>query len=348
MGRVSTTTRQVLLFSKAKILFSQNKFTAAREIFRQLGTMRLANTPGGATNDEVRYFEALSQFKIGNVTAAQTIWKALAKDPLSYFGQKSAERLGGPKVMNTPQDTCTDKGDPALKFAQERFEAVTRPIRTDADPAADAIADLVFMRLWDEAFVWLDRDRRLDARMAADLAYLAGRYDRAITYADRLSESDKTAWPFLYPAAYRPLICAAAKPYPVDPLWLHSIIWQESKYDANAASAASARGLMQFIPETERAVGEHIGLSDLTPDRLYDPQISIRLGAEYWSELMSEFQQPELALAAYNGGPVNVRRWRDKLPNADVEFFVSDIGFPETKRYVQLIFGARAAYGRSN
>ena len=55
-----------------------------------------------------------------------------------------------------------------------------------------------------------------------------------------------------------------------------------------------------------------------------------------------------MALAAYNGGPVNVRRWRDKFPNADVEFFVSDIGFPETKRYVQAVFGARAAYGRNN
>jgi soluble lytic murein transglycosylase len=348
MGRVSTTTRQVLLFSKAKILFSQDKFTAAREIFRQLGTMRLANTPGGATTDEVRYFEALSNFKLGNVTSAQTIWKTLAKDPLSYFGQKSAERLGGPKDMNTPPETCRDNGDPALKAAQGRFAAVTRSIRTDADPAADAIADLVFMRLWDEAFLWLDRGRRLDSRMAADLAYLAGRYDRAITYADRLPESDNSAWPFMYPAAYRSLICAAAAPYPVDPLWLHSIIWQESKYDANAASAASARGLMQFIPETERAVGEHIGMSDLTPDRLYNPQISIRLGAEYWSELISEFKLPELALAAYNGGPVNVRRWRDKLPDADVELFVSDIGFPETKRYVQLVFGARAAYGRGN
>ena len=348
MGRVSTTTRQVLLFSKAKILFSQNKFTAARDIFHQLGTMRLANTPGGATNDEVRYFEALSQFKLGNVTSAQTIWKILAKDPLSYFGQKSAERLGGPKEMSTPPETCSDTNDPALKAAEERFAAVTRPTRTDPDPSADAIADLVFMRLWDEAFVWLDRNRRLDARTAADLAYLAGRYDRAITYADRLPETDKTAWPFMYPAAYRPLICAAAAPYPVDPLWLHSIIWQESKYDANAASAASARGLMQFIPETERAVGEQIGMNGLTPDRLYNPQISIRLGAEYWSELMSEFKLPELALAAYNGGPVNVRRWRDKLPRADVEFFVSDIGFPETKRYVQLVFGARAAYGRSN
>ena len=346
-GRVPTASRQALLFAKAKVLYTQNKFTAARDIFRQLGTMRLANTPGGGTTDEVKYFEALSQSKIGNNTAAQNIWKTLARDPLSYYGQKSAQRLGASKEMKTPPQTCVDNTDPAMQSAMERFAAITRPIRTTADPAADAIADLVFMRLWDEAFTWLDRGRRLDARTAADLAYLAGRYDRAITYADRLPESDRSTWPFMYPAAYRQLVCNAASPYPVDPLWLHSIIWQESKYDSNAASAASARGLMQFIPETERAVGERIGMTGLTPDRLYDPELSIRLGAEYWSELMNEFHFPEMALAAYNGGPVNVRRWRDKLPNADVEFFVSDIGFPETKRYVQLIFGARAAYGRA-
>ena len=105
---------------------------------------------------------------------------------------------------------------------------------------------------------------------------------------------------------------------------------------------------MQFIPETERAVGERIGMTGLTPEQLYDPQLSIHLGAEYWSQLMAEFKLPEMALAAYNGGPVNVRRWRDKLPTSDVEFFVSDIGFPETKRYVQMVFGARAAYGRSS
>jgi soluble lytic murein transglycosylase len=346
--RVPTASRQALLFAKAKILFAQNKFTAARDIFRQLGTMRLVSTPGGGTTDEVKYFEALSQSKIGNKTAAQNIWKTLSRDPLSYFGQKSAQRLGAPMAMETPPQTCIDNTDPAMQSAMERFAAVTRSVRTTADPAADAIADLVFMRLWDEAFIWLDRGRRLEAKMAADLAYLAGRYDRAITYADRLPESDKSVWPFLYPAAYREMICTAASRYPVDPLWLHSIIWQESKYDSNAASAASARGLMQFIPETERAVGERIGMPGLTPDRLYEPQISIRLGAEYWHELMNEFHIPEMALAAYNGGPVNVRRWRDKLPDADVEFFVSDIGFPETKRYVQMVFGARAAYGREN
>jgi soluble lytic murein transglycosylase len=347
-GKVTTATRQVLLLVKAKILFSQDRFTAARDIFHQLGTMRLVSTPGGGTLEEVRYFEALAQSKLGNRSAAQTIWKTLAADQLSYFGQKSAERLGGPREMKALSSTCTTTTDPAVEAATQRFEAVTRPLRSQTDPDADAIADLVFMRLWDEAFTWLDRLRRLDARTAADLAYLAGRYNRAIGYADRLPESDMAAWHFLYPAAYGPMICASSLTHSIDPLWLHAIIWQESKYDPNSESAASARGLMQFIPETERAVGERLGLQGLTPDQLYDPQISIRLGAQYWYELMSEFKFPELALAAYNGGPDNVRRWRAKMPNADVEFFVSDIGFTETKHYVQAVFAARAAYDRND
>jgi hypothetical protein len=36
------------------------------------------------------------------------------------------------------------------------------------------------------------------------------------------------------------------------------------------------------------------------------------------------------------------------MPNADVEFFVSDIGFTETKHYVQAVFAARAAYDRND
>jgi len=279
-GKVTTATRQVLLLAKAKIQFSQQKYTAARDIFHQLGTMRLVSTPGGATLDEVRYFEALSQSKLGNRTAAQTLWKNLAADRLSYFGQKSAERLGESMQVKPASAACTNSVDPALQAAQQRFDAVTRPLRNQPDPAADVIADLVFMRLWDEAFLWVDHLRRLDSRTGADLAYLAGRYNRAIGYADRLPESDMAVWPFLYPAAYRPIICTASQTQNIDPLWLHSVIWQESKYDPKAQSAAAARGLMQFIPETERAVGERLGLPGLIPDQLYDPQISIALGAK--------------------------------------------------------------------
>ena len=99
---------------------------------------------------------------------------------------------------------------------------------------------------------------------------------------------------------------------------------------------------MQFIPDTANAIGSSIGMTDLTLEKLFDPAISIRLGAAYWAALMEKFKSPEMALAAYNGGPDNVQRWADK--SSDPELFVSDIGFVETKRYVMAVFAAHAAY----
>jgi soluble lytic murein transglycosylase len=89
-------------------------------------------------------------------------------------------------------------------------------------------------------------------------------------------------------------------------------------------------------------------MPDLPLDQLYEPAVSIRLGAHYWSSLMDELKLPELALAAYNGGIDNVRRWQNKWPNGEEEFFVSEIGFMETKNYVLSVFAARAAYGALN
>jgi soluble lytic murein transglycosylase len=100
---------------------------------------------------------------------------------------------------------------------------------------------------------------------------------------------------------------------------------------------------MQFIPETAQAVAAAIGMPAISVEKLYDPAVSIQLGAAYWSSLTQKFKSPEMALAAYNGGPDNVERWISK--STDPELFVSDIGFVETKKYVMLVFSARAAYG---
>jgi soluble lytic murein transglycosylase-like protein len=343
--RVSTPTRQALLFTKAKILYTEKRYTPALQIFRQLERARLQSTPGGASTDELRYFEAMTLAGSGNKAAANVIWKKLAADPRSYYGQKAATRLGSPFPLSPAPEKCAAPLDPSVKIAMERVTAMRHPVRSETDSASDAVSELVFMQLWDEASQWVERTRRPNARLAADLAYLAGRYDHAILQAAKLPGSEETR-DLEYPAAFRPIICNAAATAHVDPLWLHAIIWQESKYNPNAASGASARGLMQFITDTASTVGATIGMPPITIDQLYDPTTSIRLGAHYWASLMEEFKQPELALAAYNGGPENVRRWRDKWPNADIEFFVSDIGFVETKRYVQAVFAARAAYGR--
>jgi soluble lytic murein transglycosylase len=232
----------------------------------------------------------------------------------------------------------------------QRLEARKRPVRAELQESLDPVSELIYMDLWDEASVWLDRTTRPDVSLVADLGYASGRFHRAISAADRIPASDSRRLALLYPAGFRGTICAAAAAHSVDPLWLHAIVWQESKYNPNAHSAAAARGLMQFIPDTALAIASTAGISNLTVKQLYEPEINIRLGAYYWASLLAEFKSPELALAAYNGGPDNVRRWLDKLRgnDGDPELFVSEIGFVETKRYVQAVFGARAVYDKLN
>jgi soluble lytic murein transglycosylase len=348
--RPSAISRQVLLFSKAKILYTEKRYKDALLIFQQLGRTKLRPAPGGTTAEEVQYFQALCLSKSGNKAGAEAIWRKLAREPFSYYGQRSGDKLGKSEEKSQP-DVCSPVDDVNLKSIESDLENIRHPLRSAMDPKTDPVSELVFLGLWDEASYWMDRSaRRLSPRTAAEIAYVAGRYHRSVSYADRLSRRESSTLALLYPAGFRQIICQAAATYKVDPLWLHAIIWQESRYNPNAKSGASARGLMQLIPDTAKVVGSEIGIPDLTLDKLYDPAVSIPLGAQLWASLLRELKYPEMALAAYNGGVSNVQRWKNKWPNApdELELFVADIGFVETKRYVMEVFRARAAYESLN
>src|SRR5438093_34758 len=273
------------------------------------------------------------------------IWWKLALDEFSYYGQRAAEKLGrtqSGRLALTSTAACLP-AESLTVAVQADLANLRHPVRSEMSHSSDVVSELVFLRLWDEAAFWMERPggARIPPRAAAQIAYLAGRYNRSIFYADRLPKTESTL-PLLYPAGYRQTICNAAMAQNVDPAWLHAIIWQESKYNPNARSGAAARGLMQFIPETAQAVAASAGMSEVTPDKLYDPAISIQLGAKYWSTLLGQLNSPEMALAAYNGGADNVEKWRSKA--SDPELFVADIGFAETKKYVLAVFAERAAY----
>jgi soluble lytic murein transglycosylase len=338
--QLSISTRQVFLFTKAKILYSQKRYAAALALFQRLGQTKLRSAPGSATAEEIQYFLALCYAKSGNKSAADLIWHKLAHSE-SYYGLRSAEHLARTTSASSLA-MCSAQTNSILKPALEDLNTLRHPLRTALDPSADIVSELMFLRLWDEAAFWLDRSAaRQPRRTAAEISYLGGHYDRAISLADRLPRSGSTL-PLVYPAGYRNVVCEAAAKYKVDPLWLHAIIWQESKYNPNSRSGAAARGLMQLIPDTANAVGAKIGLGNVALETLFDPAVSIQLGAAYWAYLMDKFKSPELALAAYNGGPDNVERWVNK--SSDPEMFVSDIGFVETKKYVMSVVATHAAY----
>jgi soluble lytic murein transglycosylase len=119
---------------------------------------------------------------------------------------------------------------------------------------------------------------------------------------------------------------------------------QESTFQADVRSPANAVGLMQLIPSTGQRYAARVGIRGFSTSRLTDPDLNVRLGTAYLSDLLAMFGDVAPALAAYNAGEGRVIRWRTERPGIDRDEFVDDIPFPETQNYVKRIIGTAEDY----
>jgi hypothetical protein len=78
-----------------------------------------------------------------------------------------------------------------------------------------------------------------------------------------------------------------------------SLIAIESGFNKYAISKAGAVGIMQILPTTAKEVDSTIN----SPEQLFDEERNLRIGISYLSKLNKLFQNPDLALLAYNRGP---------------------------------------------
>jgi soluble lytic murein transglycosylase len=132
-----------------------------------------------------------------------------------------------------------------------------------------------------------------------------------------------------YPLAYQTIIRGHARNYDLEPELLAAVIYQESKFEADARSDAGAIGLMQLRPETARGIAARTGGSRFRVDDLYDPELNVRYGSWYLRHLLDKYGSKERALAAYNGGQGNVDR---------------GVVYPETRAYVERVLELEAIY----
>lgn len=104
---------------------------------------------------------------------------------------------------------------------------------------------------------------------------------------------------------YADLALEASEKFPsVDPLFLLAIGLVESGYDPLARSPADARGLYQIWPSTGRVLVQALGWS-YDDQLLYDPEKNTQAAALYLDVLFSTYNDPQMVLAEYNGGPLN-------------------------------------------
>ncbi len=149
-----------------------------------------------------------------------------------------------------------------------------------------------------------------------------------------------------YPLLYREEVMAASLAYDVPEELIYAVIYAESSFDPTAESADGARGLMQMVEKTFKELTGPTHLNeDLSFDSLFLPDVSIRYGTYYLRYLYDLFESDwTCAVAAYNGGLGNVRKWLKDPACVDVTGKLTYIPFEETRLYVAKVERTRAMY----
>jgi len=343
---------------------------------------------GKKERQEARLWEGMILWELGRTADAVYRWLAvLEEDPNHYFGLVARElvrenaRFTGLWHLLAPEhpDALADLGAKALRELYYLAPDAAMRARVarhlsgffEASAPEDRVADLIGASRSAELasahrYGWAARALRKRRGLERTYHYLASRWYQSdgdlhasLRHAEILTSSypDWVPYELLpasvqqlnFPKGFAEIVDRQAATFGVDPYLLLAIIREESRFDSGAKSFASARGLMQFIPSTAtRIAGEIDEIQSFSLPMLYDPELSITLGAKYVDNLMTTYGGvPLYTVAAYNAGEGAVARWRSFNDiGEDAVAFVWDVTYDETKMYCQKVLRAYHHYTR--
>ncbi|MBN2550518.1 MAG: tetratricopeptide repeat protein [Anaerolineales bacterium] len=316
----------------------------------------------------------------GNITEAGITWDNTASiDPTGYYSERARDILHG-----RPPFTPPDSYDLGFDLQAERFQAeewvrtkFSLPADYDFTGLGTLTNDARILRgeelwslgLFDDARSEFEKVRlevASDPALSFQLTnYLVelGSYRSAIMAARQvldlalMDDATSISAPAFFNHVrfgtyYSDLLIPISQQYDFHPLFLFSLVRQESLFEGFVSSTAGARGLMQIIPQTGADIAQNMGWPpDYTAEDLYRPLISLTFGSEYLDKQRAFFDgDVYAALAAYNGGPGNAARWHELAPD-DPDLFLEIISYEETRNYIRGIYEIfnlyRAIYSRA-
>jgi soluble lytic murein transglycosylase len=276
-----------------------------------------------------RYFAARAAEARGDADRARGTFAELLPGA-NWFAVLASARLGRP-------------------FAP-RFEPVPRPTAQldalEARPGFARARELYYAEMaalatseWNDALAALPEPER---PVALGLPSRWGWHFQAISAAAQLGIFHD--FELLYPRPFDNEVRTAARISGLSETLIYAVMRQESLFQPRAISSANARGLMQLLPATATATAQRVGRPRPSPADLLQPAVNVPLGAAYLRQRVDLFDgQVVLALAAYNAGAGAARRWLPDVP-LDVDLWVENIPFNETRGYVQRVMWHSAVF----
>ena len=286
------------------------------------------------------YWAGRAAAQAGQLQGATAYFARAAVHPDLFYGQLAHERLGraipaplaAPAVLVTPAQRSA--------FANKPLTRAMRLLGSQNRRDEQAL----FVRALSESL-----DTESDRQMATETSVQIGRQDLAVWTA-RSSRNEGA--PFYYRGAFPTLNVNTSEEY----LWsiAHGITRQESSFDRTAVSGAGARGLMQLMPGTAQEQAGKLGYGYDYGRLTQDPAYNVMLGSSYFRRLLDQWGgNYVLAVASYNAGAGNVRKWvrnngDPRASGADIVAWIEDIPFSETRGYVQRVLENTVVYDRMN
>ena len=297
------------------------------------------------------YWKARALSESGETERAGAAMRTLASDPAAGpFTLFAIRSLGRDpfELLNAESAGATN----ACGGDKERlWETIRKADWTAADADKVRRAErLIALGVVDYAVLEAERIDRVNVRKAIGLVeggtpalfrYLAGDLRGAIRETNGLSPDASSAGVIdriQFPLAPEYVGDCDRKISGVDPLVLHSIIRQESQFQANALSPAGAVGLMQVMPGTAAEVARKEKKRRPARKDLLRPERNVAIGAAYLARLLRSYGGDFVrAVAAYNAGDPAVARWWEGA-DGDPALFLERMTYRETRFYVRRVF----------
>ena len=317
----------------------------------------------GRTDEVVSTFDALDGSLSDGLDDAGALRLRADVDPARaepWLERLASDHPFSPFLVELPDPVGTERADTDLDEEIERlhavqvaaFDRVRRHLAFDGSREAElqGIAELARLGVFTEAEVRLAAwaaarrsdtaavFRAVEVAWEGGLAEVQGRYGWILErrLRDDGPEIARAVRIVAQPTPYAGAVLAAGRRHRIDPWLVWGLVRRESFYDADVVSIAGAYGLMQLLPSTARDVASRLGDPEPTPEDLLRPSVNVGLGVAYLRGLLDRADQDRVrALAAYNAGERNGRRWQERRrPDDDEAYGIFDVSYSETRAYV--------------
>ncbi len=242
---------------------------------------------------------------------------------------------------------AADKLDLNYKFNHTPIKTTSKQLQQLSTlPIVQRIQELfILKRIINAKREWyhfIKQSNDIQIQHLAKLLQQWGWYQQAIFTVAKSSHHNDLS--IRFPLLYRKAIERYSKQRKLETAVTYSVIRRESAFSPIAYSSVGARGLMQLMPATAKAMAKKLKLSYKRKQQLFDTNLNVKLGTYYLKQVLNRYKQHlALGFASYNAGPHRVKSWLPKstLP---ADQWIETIPFTETREYVKNILAYIAIY----